>query len=84
MEGFCLDRFRKTINVKTFYENGGGYVHQFNDMVREFNLHLSDSRLQNSAMTTDHLYTLLARMFEKKRDKRWNNVGSNIWMRKAV
>ena len=53
--------------------------------VQEFYLHLSYSKLQNSAMTTSHLYTLLAGMFEKKKnDKRWENVGSNRWMRKAI
>ena len=84
MEGCCLDRFRKTVNVSNFYDNGGGYVHQYNDTVREFHLHLSDSNLQNAATTTDHLYTLLARMFKKKNDKRWNNVESKIWMLKSV
>ena len=49
-----------------FYDNYGGYVHQSNDTVREFHLNLSDSKLQNAATTTAHLYTLLARMFEKK------------------
>ena len=53
-------------------------VHQPNDMVQEFHLHLFDSKLQNAATNIAYLYTLLARMFEKKRDKRWNNVGSNI------
>ena len=67
MEGFCLDRFRKTINVKTFYENGGEYVHQYHYTVHDFHLHLSDSKLQNSAVTTSHIYTLLSRMFEKNR-----------------
>ena len=85
MEGCCLDRFRKTVNVSNFYDNGGGYVYQSNDRVLEFHLHLSDSKLQNTATTTARLYKSLARMFEKKTDdKRWNNVGSNIWMRKAV
>ena len=41
MEGWCLDRFRKIVNVGNFYDNGGGYVHQYNDKVREFHLHLS-------------------------------------------
>ena len=66
MEGFCLYRFRKKVNIRTFYDNGGGYVHQSNEMVRECYLHLSDSKLQNSAKTTAHIYTVLARMFEKK------------------
>ena len=64
MEGCCLDRFRKTVNIRKFYDNGGGYVNQSNDTVWEFNLYLSDSKLQNAATTTDHLYTLLARMFD--------------------
>ena len=42
MEGWCLDRLRQTVNVRNFYDNGGGYVHQYNDTVREFHLHLSD------------------------------------------
>ena len=76
--------FQKKINVSNFYDNGGGYVHQFNDTVREFHLNSSYSNLQNAATTTSYLYTLLASMFEGKNDKRWKNVGSNIWMRKAV
>ena len=65
MEGCCLYRFIKQVNVSIFYDNGGGDVHQYNDMVREFYLHLSDSKLQNDATITAHLYTLLARVFEK-------------------
>ena len=84
MEGCYLYRFRKTVTVGNFYDNGGGYVHQQNYTLREFHLHLSDSKLQNAATTTDHLYTLLARMLKKTTDKRWNNVGSDIWTRKAV
>ena len=84
MDGCCLDRFIKQVNVSSFYDNGGGDVHQSNDTVREFYLHLSDSKLQNSATATAHLHTLLAKTFEKKNDKRWKNVGSNRWMRKAV
>ena len=53
--------------MSNFYDNGGGYVHQSNDTVRVFHLNLSDSNLQNYAMTTAHLYTLLARMFEKNK-----------------
>ena len=75
MEGCCLDRFIKTVNVSNFYDNVGGYVHQSHDMVREFNLNLSYSKLQNSATTTAHLYTLLYRMFEKKHMIR----GVTIW-----
>ena len=66
MEGCCLYRFIKTVNVSNFYDNGGGCVYQSNDMVRDFHFHLSDSKMQNAAMTTAHFYTLLARMFEKK------------------
>ena len=84
MEACCLDRLRKTFNVRNLYDNGGGYVHQSNDTVQEFNLNLSDSNQQNYATTTAHLYTLLARMFEKKNYKRWNHVVSNRWMCKAV
>ena len=54
MEGCCLDRFRKTVNVSNFYDNGGEYVHQSNDMLREFHLNLSDSKLQNAATNTAH------------------------------
>ena len=66
MEGCCLYSFRKTVNVSIFDHNGGGHVHQYNDTVREFHLHLSDSKLQNDATTAAHLYTLLASMFEDK------------------
>ena len=31
MEGCCLDRFVKTFNMSSFYENSGEYVHQSND-----------------------------------------------------
>ena len=68
MEGYCLDLFRKTVNISNFYDNGGGYVHQSNDRLWEFHLNLSDSNLQNSDTTTAHLYILLARIFEKKDD----------------
>ena len=67
MEGCCLDCFRKIANVRNFYDNGGEYVHQSNDTVREFRLHLSDSKLQNAATTTAHIYTLLYGMFEKNK-----------------
>ena len=63
MEGFCLDCFIKQGNVSSFYDNGGGGVHQSNDTIREFFLHLSDSKLQNAATTTAHLHTLLAKVF---------------------
>ena len=63
MDGCYLDHFRKTFNVSNFCDNGCGYVHQSNDMVQEFHIHLSYSKLQNAATTTAHLYTLLAKMF---------------------
>ena len=56
MEGCCLDRFIKQGNVSSFYDNGGGDVHQSNDKIGEFRLHLSDSKLQNAATTTAHLH----------------------------
>ena len=34
MEGCCLDRFIKKVNVSTFYDDGDGGVHQYNDTVR--------------------------------------------------
>ena len=67
MEGCCLDRFIKQGNVSSFYDNGGGGVHQSNDRIREFHLHLSDLKLQNAATNTAHLYTLLANVFEKNK-----------------
>ena len=67
MEGCCLDRFIKQVSVSCFYDNGGGDVHQSNDTIREFHLRLSDSKLQNYATTTAHLYTLLANVFEGKK-----------------
>ena len=60
--------------IDFFYEDGGGGVHQYNDTVLEFYLHLSYSKLQNSATATAHLYTLLDRMFEKKIIR-----GGTIW-----
>ena len=56
----------KNNQCKKFYDNGGEYVHQYNDTVQEFYLHLSDSKLKNDATTTANLYTLLARIFEEK------------------
>ena len=50
-------------------------VHQSNDTVREFCLNLSESKLQNSATTTAHLYTLLASTFEGKHMIR----GGTMW-----
>ena len=66
------------IQCKKFYDNGGGYVQQSNDMVREFHLYLSDSKLKNDATTTAHLYILLARVFEKKQTTR----GGTTWDQK--
>ena len=77
MEGFCLDHFSKTVNVSNFYDNGGGYMNQSNNTVRDFHLHLSDSKLQNAATTTAHLNTLLARMFEGKMIR-----GGTMWDQK--
>ena len=45
MEGCCLDRFIKQGNISCFCDNCGGDVHQSNDTIREFHLHLSDSKL---------------------------------------
>ena len=56
MEVCCLDRFMKQGNVSIFYENGCGDVHQSNDKIREFQLHFSNSELQNAATTTAHLH----------------------------
>ena len=67
MEGCCLDRFIKQSNESSFYDNCGGDVHQFNDTIREFHLHLSDSKLQNAATTTAHIYTLWSNVFEKNK-----------------
>ena len=66
MDGCCLYRFIKQGNVSSFNDNGGGDVHQSNDTVREFYLHLSDSKLQNATTTTAHLHTLLAKVSRKK------------------
>ena len=67
MEGCCLDRSIKQVNVSSSYDNGGGDVHQYNDTVRELYLHLSDSKLNNAATTTAHIHTLLENVFEKKK-----------------
>ena len=75
MEVCFLDRFIKQGNVSSFFDNCGGDVHQSNDTIREFHLHLSDSNLQNAATTTAHLYTLLANVFEKKQMIR----GRTMW-----
>ena len=63
-EGCCLYWFRKQSMWEFFNDNCGGYVHQYNDTVQEFYLNLSDSKLQNSATTKSHIYTLLARIFD--------------------
>ena len=65
MVGCCLDHFIKQGNVISFYDNGGGDVHQYNDTIREFHLHFSDSKLHDAATNTAHLYTLLANVFEE-------------------
>ena len=70
MEDCCLDCFIQQGNVSSFYDNGGGDVHQSNDTIRDFYLHLSDSKLQNATTTTAHLNTLLAIVLRKKNDKR--------------
>ena len=75
MEGFYLDPFIKQGNVSSFYDNGGEDVHQSNDTIWEFHLHMSDSKLQNAATTTAHFYTLLANVFEKKQMIR----GRTMW-----
>ena len=67
MEGCCLDRFIKQVNVSSFYDNVDGDVHRSNDTAREFYLHLSDSKLQNAATTTAHFHTLFANVFEKNK-----------------
>ena len=66
MEGCWLDCFIKQGHVSSFYDNGGGDVYQSNDTIQEFYLHFSDSKLQNAATTTAHIYTLLENVFEKK------------------
>ena len=78
MEGCCLDRFIKQGNVSSFHDNGGGDVHQSNDTIREFHLHLSDSKLQNAGTTTAHLYTLFEQVFVKKQ----MIIGRTIWDQK--
>ena len=75
MEGCCLDHFIKQVNVSSFYDNCGGDVHQSNDTIREFYLHLSDSNLQNAGTTTAHLYTIFTDVFEKKQMIR----GGTMW-----
>ena len=75
MEVCCLDRFIKQGNVRNFYDNSGGDVYQSNDTIREFHLHLSNSKLQNAATTTAHLHTLLAKKFKKKQMIR----GRTMW-----
>ena len=55
MEGCCLDSFIKPVNVSICNDNSGGDVRQSNDTIREFHLHLSNSKLQDAATTTAHL-----------------------------
>ena len=74
MEGCCLYHLKKS-QRKQFYDNGGGSFHQYNDTVREFHLYSFDSKLQNAATTTAHLYTILASMFEGKQIIR----GGTMW-----
>ena len=78
MEGCCLDRFIKQVNVSSFYDNGSGDIHHSNDTIREFYLHLSDSNLKNAATTTAHIHTLLAKVLEKKQMIR----GRTMWDQK--
>ena len=68
MEGCCLDRYDKTKNVTESNENN--YVHEQEDTIREFYLHLSDSKLQNAATTTTHMNQLLADLFSHGMMKR--------------
>ena len=68
-------RFIKQVNVSIFYDNCGEDVHQYNDTIQEFYLHLSYSKLQNAAETTARLHTLLAIFFEKKQMIR----GKTMW-----
>ena len=75
MEGCCLDCFIKQVNVISFNDNGGGDFHRYNDTVREFYFHLSDSKLKNSATTTAHPHILLAKHFDKKQMIR----GGTMW-----
>ena len=67
MEGCCLGCFIKKGNVSSFYDNGGGDVQQYNDKIREFHLHLSNSKLQNAATTTAHIHTLLEKCLRKNK-----------------
>ena len=70
MEGCCSDRFIKQGNVSSFYDNGGWDINQSNDTIKEFNLHFYDSKLQNAATNTAHIYILLAKNLRKTNDKR--------------
>ena len=64
LDSCCLYCFIKTVNVSNLYDNVRDNVHQYNDTVWEFHLHLFDSKLQNAAMTTSHLYTWSAWIIE--------------------
>ena len=67
MEELLFRSLQKKVNVSSFYDNGGGDVHQYNDKIREFYLHLSYSKLQNAATTTAHLHTLLEKVLRKNK-----------------
>ena len=58
MEGLCLDCFIKTVKVSRFYDNGDGCVHQSNDTVRDFHLHLSDSKLKMTLRLRSSIYII--------------------------
>ena len=47
---------QKNSQCKQFKDNVGGDVHQSNDTVREFHLHLSDSNLQNVTLITVYIH----------------------------
>ena len=64
MEGCCLDRFTTSDNVMQFLTEGGDYVPAENDQHREFHLHLSDTKYQNAATTTQHLFSVLGKLFD--------------------
>jgi len=64
MEGCCLDRFTTSDNVMDYLNEGGNYIPAENDLHREFHLHLSDSKFQNAATTTQHLYEVLTKLFK--------------------
>ena len=70
MEGCCLDLFIKQVNVSSFYDNGSGDVHRYNDTVWEFYLHLYDHSCkmpQQLQLISIHYWQKFSR---KKNDKR--------------